>query len=146
MRRLGAFDRDQAFGDFAAVLSWVRGLPECNGRVVGLGVCLGGPFCFVGAAKGLLDGVVTWHGSRLDSFVGEAEAMRCPMALHFGESDRVVPMDAVERVRVAFAGRDDVQVFVHPGADHGFSHSSGPTWDPAAAAAGMASVHKMLAG
>jgi dienelactone hydrolase len=35
--------------------------PACNGRVVGLGIGLGGPLVF-NAADNELDAVATWHG------------------------------------------------------------------------------------
>lgn len=146
MARLEDLDRARAADDFRAVVRWARGQPSSNGRAVGLGICFGGPFCFVGAAEGLLDAVVTWHGTRLEAFLEGAEAMGCPMALHFGEHDRVVPPEAVARVRAAFADRDDVAITVHPGADHGFTHAGGPTWDAEATAAAMASVRRLLAG
>lgn len=145
MARIGQLDKERALADVLAACRWARGQDGSNGRVLGLGVCLGGPFVFLAAARGALDGVVTWHGSRLDSFVGEVSAMRCPMALHFGERDRVVPLEAVERVRAAFAGRDDVAISVHLGADHGFSHPLGPTFDAVAERAGMESVRVLLA-
>ncbi len=144
MARFHDLDLDRAYSDYRAVVAWARAQPGCDGRVIGLGVCFGGPFCFLGAADGLLQGVVTWHGTRLDGFLERAAEMRCPMTLHFGDRDRVVPMAAVDRVRQAFAGRDDVSVIVHEGADHGYSHPSAPTADPAATAAGVESVRRLL--
>lgn len=144
MARLQRLDRARAYEDYEAVVASARSHPGADGRVIGLGICFGGPFCFVGAADGLLDGVVTWHGSRLDAFLERADAMRCPMALHFGSADRVVPMETVERVREAFSGRADVEIVVHAGADHGFTHPNAPTFDPDAAAASMESVRRML--
>jgi carboxymethylenebutenolidase len=145
MGRIQTLDRVRALDAFRAVVAWARAQPGCDGRVVGLGVCFGGPFAFLGAADGLLQGVVTWHGTRLEGFLENVAAMRCPMSLHFGARDRVVPMEAVERVREAFAGRGDVEVVVHPGADHGFTHASGPTWDAAATASAMAGARRLLA-
>jgi carboxymethylenebutenolidase len=145
MGRIQALDRAKAWTDFAAVVEWARAQPGCDGRVVAVGVCFGGPFAFLGAADGLLQGVVTWHGTRLESFLDRAASMRCPMALHFGDRDRVVPMAAVEQIRAAFAGRPDVEIAVHPGADHGFTHATGPTWDPAANAAALAGARRILA-
>ncbi len=144
MARLQALDKARAFEDYRAVVAWARARPEHDGRVIGLGICFGGPFTFLAAAAGLLDGVVTWHGSRLETFIAEAAAITCPMALHFGERDRVVPLSAVDQIREAFAGRDAVEVVVHPGADHGFTHPAAPTWDPEAAAIAMRSARAML--
>lgn len=144
MSRLQALDKQRALADFEAVVAWARAQPECNGRVLGLGICFGGPFVFLAATEGLLEAVATWHGTRLESFLAGADAMRCPMALHFGERDRVVPLAAVEEVRAAFAGREDVAIHLHEGADHGFTHPRAPTWNAAAAEAAMGSVQRLL--
>lgn len=146
MARIGELDREGSLTKVLAACRWARHQDGSNGQVLGLGVCLGGPFVFLAAARGFVDAVVTWHGSRLDSFIGEAQAMRCPMALHFGERDRVVPLEAVERIKQAFAGRSDVDITVHLDADHGFSHPLGPTYVEAACRAGLTSVRDLLAG
>ena len=42
---------------------------------------------------------------------------RCPVQLHFGETDASIPLTDVEAIRAAQPG---VEVFVYPGAGHGF--------------------------
>jgi carboxymethylenebutenolidase len=42
------------------------------------------------------------------------------MVLHFGGKDDHIPPAAVEKIRAAFAGRDDVEVYVYPDAGHAF--------------------------
>ena len=42
------------------------------------------------------------------------------MLLHFGEADKHVPQSAVEKVQKALKKRDDVEIYVYPGADHAF--------------------------
>jgi len=145
MARIRELNQERALAELLAVCRWTKQQDVGNGRLLGLGVCLGGPFVFLAAQRGCLDAVVTWHGSRLDSFLAEAAAMRCPMALHFGERDRIAPLDAVERIKAAFKNHDDVEITVHSGADHGFSHPLGPTYDEAAYRAGFESVRALLA-
>ena len=41
----------------------------------------------------------------------------CPVQLHFGEKDTGIPLTDVEAIRAAQPG---VEVFVYPGAQHGF--------------------------
>lgn len=144
MARIGRLDRALALDDARAAIAWAA--RTSGAPVVALGVCFGGPFVLLAAADGLLAGGITWHGTRLDAFVDRAPDVRCPLALHFGARDRVVPAEAVQRVRDAFAGRADVSVVVHPGADHGYSHPGAPTWDPAAMAASVSAAHGLLRG
>ena len=42
---------------------------------------------------------------------------RCPVQLHFGETDASIPMADVDAIRAA---RPEVEVFVYAGAGHGF--------------------------
>jgi carboxymethylenebutenolidase len=144
MQRLRGLDRARAQADLRAVLAWARA-EAGGGPVVVLGVCFGGPFALLAAADGLVDGVATWHGTRLESFLGRAPEMRCPMRLHFGGVDPFVPPAAVEAVREAFAGREDVHLFVHPGATHGFTHpGAAKAYDARAERAALASVCELV--
>jgi carboxymethylenebutenolidase len=139
--RLRGFDANRCSADLDAVVDWTRG--RSNGRVVGLGICFGGPFVLRLASAGRLDGVVTWHGSRMEDHLDRAAEIRCPLRLHFGDVDPVTPPTAIEAVRAAFASHPDVSIVVHPGADHGFSHD-GPAYDAKACRAGLDAAGELL--
>ncbi len=141
--RLGKLDRQACLADWLATINWARAQPNCNGTVIALGICFGGPFCLLAAADGLVDGVVTWHGSQMHNFIARAAEMRCPMVHHIGGADQFVPAEAVEAIRMAFASHSNVDLVVHDGADHGFSHA-GPAYVEAAARAGVASVRQLM--
>ena len=144
MARLKALDRERTRRDLLATIAWAR-RADSGARVVVLGICFGGPFALLAAAEGAADGVVTWHGTGMDRHVDRAADMRCPMRLHFGSADPFVPPAAVEAVRQAFTGREDVHLFVHEGATHGFSHRAAPrAYDPKAEQAGMESVRQLV--
>lgn len=144
MRRIEKLDRVQSARDFAAVVTWARAQPQVA-SVVGLGICFGGPFVLLAASRGELDGVVTWHGSRMERFLDRVPEVRCPVRLHFGSVDPVTPMEAIEAIRQAFANREGAQVFVHEGATHGFSQrGAGPAYQQAAEQAGMHSARELL--
>lgn len=139
--RLQGFDLRAAIADLEAVLAWARA--RGNGRVVGLGICFGGPFVLRFAGEGLLDGGATWHGSRMENFLDRAAETRCPLRLHFGADDPISPPAAIEQIRSAFADHPDCEIAVHPGAVHGYSHD-GDAWDPVAYEAGHAAVRELL--
>jgi carboxymethylenebutenolidase len=140
--RLRGFERDRCFSDVRAVIDWTR--ERCNGRVVGLGICFGGPVVLVAAGEGALQGVVTWHGSRMENFLERASEISCPLRFHFGDADPVTPPEAIEQIRAAFTGNSDASFVVHPGLEHGFSHE-GKSYDPAAARAGLDDTRELLA-
>lgn len=114
-----------------------------SGPVIGVGICFGGPFVVRAAGAGLLAGVVTWHGSRLETQLDALRSMAergVPARLHFGDADAFVPMSTVDAVRAALGERATESVVVHPGADHGFSHRSGPKYQAVAERAGLNAV------
>jgi carboxymethylenebutenolidase len=140
--RLKGFDRDGCFAEMRAVIEWTRA--RCNGRVAGLGVCFGGPVVLVAAAAGALDGVVTWHGSRMANYLEGVERITGPVCFHFGADDPVSPPDAIEAIQAAFANHPDASIVVHPGLEHGFSHD-GPSYDAIAAQACVDDTRALLA-
>lgn len=142
MTRLRGLDRARAEREFRAAARWAR---TEAGSVVALGICFGGPFAFAAAADGLVDGVVTWHGTGLETHLARASAMMVPMRLHFGGADPFVKPEAVDAIRDAFTGRDDVRILVHAGATHGFSHPASPaSYDAEAERQAMASVRELV--
>jgi carboxymethylenebutenolidase len=141
--RLKEFDPVRCESDLAAVIDWAGA--HGNGRVIGLGICFGGPFVLRFAAAGRLAGVVTWHGSRMEKHLARVAEIRCPLRLHFGEDDPVSPPEAIETIRDALASLPDVSIVVHPGAEHGYSHD-GRAYDAEAARAGLDAVGELLAG
>jgi carboxymethylenebutenolidase len=139
--RLAGFDLGRCIADLEAVLAWAAA--RSNGRVIGLGICFGGPFVLRFAGEGRLAGVVTWHGSRMENFLARARETRCPLRLHFGSADPLTPPEVIETIRAAFAANPDVSIVVHPGARHGFSHD-GPAFDAGACRAGLDAVRDLL--
>lgn len=144
MKRMQALDGPRSHRDSCAALAWARA--QTAGRpVVALGICFGGPNALLAAADGAVDGVVTWHGTRMEDHIARAAEMRCPMRHHFGGIDPFVPAKAVDALRHAFAGRDDVRFFVHAGATHGFSHRAAPAaYDAPAERAALASLRELV--
>ncbi|MCG8588066.1 MAG: dienelactone hydrolase family protein [Proteobacteria bacterium] len=139
--RLEGFEPGRCIADLGAVLDWAHA--EGNGVVLGLGICFGGPFVLRFASEGRLDGVVTWHGSRMEQHLKRAADVTCPLRLHFGDADAITPPETIDAIRKAFASHPDVSIAVHPGADHGFSHD-GPAYDAAACRAGLDAVGELI--
>jgi carboxymethylenebutenolidase len=139
--RLAGFDLRRCIADLGAVLEWAAA--RSNGRVIGVGICFGGPFVLRFAGEGRLAGVVTWHGSRMENFLGRAHETTCPLRLHFGSADPLTPPEVIERIRAAFATNPDVSIVIHQGAAHGFSHD-GPAFDASACRAGLDAVRDLL--
>ena len=127
--------------EMRAAVDWARS--EGNGRVVAVGICFGAPFVLTMAADGLVDGVVTWHGSRMDSTVDRAGDIVCPVHHHAGGADAATPPELLAALAEAMAGNADAQIFVHDGAEHGFTHD-GHAYDHDAERAAFGSVVELL--
>lgn len=138
--RVGELDRSKCGDDVEAVAGWTA--QRTNGRVVGLGICFGGPWVLIGAASGQFAGGVTWHGSRMEGVLDQLEGLTAPLRFHFGDADPITPPEVIDAIRGAFADHPDCTIVIHPGADHGFSHE-GPAFDQAATDAGMADLRKL---
>jgi carboxymethylenebutenolidase len=109
----GRIDSADALKDVAAAVALLR----AEGRKVGVvGYCWGGSLAWAAATR--LDGVaaaVCYYGGQIAEMAGEIP--RCPVLLHFGETDASIPLSHVETVRAA---HPDLPVHVYP-AGHGFS-------------------------
>src|SRR5207248_2486746 len=83
-----------------------------------------------------VDCAVCYYGVGIESRLDAAARITCPVVMHFAEKDQYVSPAAVEQVKRAFAGRPEVEIYVYPGVDHGFSRKTGAHYDKPAA--GMA--------
>lgn len=143
MTRLQRLDPERAYRDLGAAIEWARAL--ANVPVILIGICFGGPYALRAAADGIVDGVVTWHGTRMEQHLDRAADMRCPMHLHFGSVDPFVSPAAVDAIRAKFVARPEVRIVVHEGATHGFSHrAAARAHHPRAEQAGMDSVRELV--
>jgi carboxymethylenebutenolidase len=139
--RLRGFELRRCIEDLSAVVDWAH--EQGNGRVIGLGICFGGPFVLRFAGERRLDGVVAWHGSRMEDHLERAGQIVCPLRFHFGDADPITPPDVIEKIGEVFAPHPDVSIVVHPGAKHGFSHD-GPAYDAKACRAGLDALGELL--
>jgi len=81
-----------------------------------VGYCFGGTVAWWGATRSeKFSAASGWYGGGIAAT--RTEIPRCPVQLHFGEKDTGIPLADVEAIRAAQPG---VEVFVYPGAQHGF--------------------------
>jgi carboxymethylenebutenolidase len=89
-----------------------------SGLKVGVvGYCLGGTIAWLAATR--IDGVagaVGYYGGGIADTA--AERPRCPVLLHFGETDAAIPAEHWDRIKKA---HPNLPMHIYPGAGHGFS-------------------------
>jgi len=96
------------------VLAAAAALPPGVKRGI-VGYCWGGTIAWHGATRSsAFAAAVGWYGGGIAA--SRTEKPRCPVQLHFGETDASIPMSDVEAIRAAQPG---VEVHVY-GGGHGF--------------------------
>jgi carboxymethylenebutenolidase len=70
----------------------------------------------------------------------EVDKVKVPVSYHFGDQDPVVPMDEVNAIQKAFAGKPNAEIRVYPGATHNFSMATKEGYHAEAAKASHAAV------
>lgn len=98
------------------------------GKIGIVGYCWGGTVAWASATR--VDGLACsapYYGGGIAGLA--TEKPRCPVEMHFGETDHAIPMTDVDKVRAAQPG---VAFFVYP-AGHGFNCDERGSFDAASA-------------
>jgi len=131
IQRMKDYKYDEGISDLRATIGALKSLPEYNGKFALLGYCFGGPLALMGLTRLGADAGVAFHGTGMQAYLDEFDLVSKPFSFHFGEDDPVVPLDQVELIRAALAGKDG-EIYVYDGAKHGFAQIEGSNWDPVA--------------
>jgi carboxymethylenebutenolidase len=126
------FDVEQGVKDLADVVAHARSMPQCNGKVIVFGYCFGGRFAYLAGTRLGVDGAVSFHGVAMGQHLDEADKLACPLSIHVGDSDPVVPMDEIEAVKAAIGAKPGVEIRVYPGVGHGFTGKGRANYDETA--------------
>jgi carboxymethylenebutenolidase len=95
-----------------------------------IGFCLGGSIAYVAATRlSGLSAAVGYYGGAVVRFADDKP--KVPTQLHFGEKDAGIPLTDVEAIK---SKRPDVEIYVYPGAQHGFHCDERASYDKASAA------------
>jgi len=120
--------------DLKATVAALRARPEVAGRKLGaIGYCMGGRLTYAAGAIAGIDAGVAYYGGGIQNQLELAPQVACPMQFHYGAQDDHIPASAVDAVRQAFEGKP-AEIFVYPGAGHGFNCWARSAYHPASAA------------
>ena len=114
------YDEGLGLDDIALTAAHIRGLPGFTGKVAAAGMCLGGKLAYLAAARAPVDAAVSFYGVGIEKNLDLAQAVRCPLMLHFGALDKYVAEPVRDRIIQALEGLPNVVSHVYAGADHGF--------------------------
>jgi carboxymethylenebutenolidase len=108
---LGKIDWPKMLLDIQAGIDDVKAV----GPVGVIGFCMGGSAAFLAATRlTSVSAAVAYYGGQIVKFADERP--KCPVQMHFGETDASIPMSDVEIIKQK---RKDCEIFTYP-AGHGF--------------------------
>ena len=94
-----------------------------------IGFCLGGSVAYAAATKlSGLSAAVGYYGGVIARFADDKP--KVPTQLHFGEKDTGIPLTDVDSIKTK---RPEVEVYLYPGAQHGFHCDERASYDKASA-------------
>jgi carboxymethylenebutenolidase len=127
------FDVDQAIDDIGASITALQALDECTGGVGFMGFCLGGKLAFLTAARQDVAVAISFYGVGLPDLMGEAADISCPIVFHCAELDKFCPPEAYEAIRDGMKNVEGAEIYLYPGADHGFYNNDRDIFDKSSA-------------
>jgi carboxymethylenebutenolidase len=123
--------------DVDATIEHLEGRGFARSRIGIVGFCFGGRVTFLTAARRALGAAVGFYGGGivsasplgLPSLIDEAPALRTPWLGLFGDLDRSIPVEDVERLQIALDGAAvDTEVVRYAEAEHGFHCDARPAY------------------
>jgi carboxymethylenebutenolidase len=128
---MGKLNPDVALLDIAAGYE----LAKETGKGIGvIGFCFGGLMSWLTATRGETlkmqpSCCIGYYPGGIGKFAKEEPS--CPVLLHFGAEDTHIGQDQVEAVRAA---HPEVEIYVYPGAEHGFNCDARASFNGSSAA------------
>jgi carboxymethylenebutenolidase len=132
--RMGAvkdLDDDQQLEMFSAAADLMV-VDDDVAKVSMIGFCMGGHYTFKAASTDRFDAAVAFYGMLRtpDGWGGAghrieplaAAAQMVPTLAFFGTADPWTPTDDIAALRTAWASRNDCEIVIVEGAEHGFVH------------------------
>jgi carboxymethylenebutenolidase len=117
---MGGITPAQAITDVQSTVAALRARPEVTGKVGAVGYCMGGRLAYFAAATAGVDAASAWYGGGIQDNLDKAASVKCPMQFQYAENDHAIPLEAVEKVKAAFAGKK-AEFHIYAGAGHGFN-------------------------
>lgn len=133
--------------DLADVIADLKRRPECNGKVAVVGLCYGGPYAILGPARLGCDAGLSFHGTKVEDYLGELGGVSVPLSLHWGDRDRVAPPETMERIQAATRDMSNADITIYPDVLHGYtSPSNQEAWNAEANATSWGCALDILKG
>lgn len=127
------FDYDLGVRDMEDTMSYLRTIPEGNGKLGSVGYCLGGKLCYLMCCRSGIDCAVAYYGTYIEHNIREARNLHSPFMLHMAMKDRWVQAEVNDLLLRRLSPNPLVTIHQYPDADHAFARHGGHTYREAEA-------------
>jgi carboxymethylenebutenolidase len=125
-------DTKKMFEDFVASAVWLKGRPECTGKIGALGFCFGGTVANSLAVRlPDLGAAVPFYGGQPTA--EDAAKIKAPLLLHYASLDTRITGGWPAYEQALKANHVTYTAYIYEGANHGFHNDTTPRYDEAAA-------------
>ena len=133
---LGNLNWDHMMADMSAAAGDIKGI----GPLGVIGFCMGGTAAFLAACRiPGMKAAVAYYGVMIGKFADEKP--KCPLQMHFGEKDEGIPMSTVDEIKKK---QPQAEIYVYPGAAHGFYCDERASYNKDAAALAWSRTQEFL--
>jgi len=125
-------DQTKTREDFVAAFNYLKGRPDCTGKIGAVGFCYGGGFVNMLATRlpDLAAGVPFYGGQPPAADVAKIKA---PLLIHYAENDDRINAGWPAYEAALKANNVPHTMYKYPGTQHGFNNDTTPRYDEAAA-------------
>lgn len=125
-------DREKMTEDFIAAVNYLKGHPECTGRVGVVGFCFGGGMANTLAVRiPDLAAAVPFYGRQ--AATTDVPQINAPLLLHYASLDQRINAGWPDYESALKANGKTFTAYMYEGVNHGFHNDTTPRYDKAAA-------------
>jgi carboxymethylenebutenolidase len=125
-------DQTKARADFIAAAGFLKGLPECTGKIGVVGFCYGGGIANMLATRlPDLAAAVPFYGGQPSA--DDAARVKAPLLVHYAADDERINAGWPAYETALKSAGVKYEMFKYPGTQHGFNNDTTPRYDEAAA-------------
>jgi carboxymethylenebutenolidase len=129
VKLFGTLDQAKVTEDFIAAARYLKGRPECTGKIGVVGFCFGG-----GMANRLavrmgadMNAAVAFYGAQPPA--ADVPKIKAPLLLNYAENDQRIDAGIPAYEEALKANHVEYTVHMYPGTQHGFHNDTTPRYD-----------------